>query len=83
MKHVIFFIALILATEIIFAQKASINEYGAIDKLSLQLPDSLTRTTDEIASYITSNFKTDKEKVRAIFIWIVPTFNTTLKICLQ
>lgn len=29
----------------------------------------MTRTTDDIASYIRANFKTDKEKARAIFIW--------------
>lgn len=36
----------------------------------LQLPDSLTRTTESISNYITSNFKTDKEKARATFIWV-------------
>ncbi len=47
-----------------------VNEYAAIDERALQLPDSLTRTTDAIARYITSNFTTDMDKARAIFIWI-------------
>ena len=59
-----------LATQTIFAQKATVNEFSAIDKKALQLPDSLTKNTDLIASYITSNFSTDKDKSRAIFIWV-------------
>ncbi len=50
--------------------KVAVNEYAAIDKLALQLPDSLTKSTDNIASYITANFKTENEKARAIYIWI-------------
>ncbi|MDI9319889.1 MAG: transglutaminase domain-containing protein [Phycisphaerales bacterium] len=53
-----------------FAQKTTLNEFSTIDKKALQLPDSLTKTTDLIASYITSNFSTDKNKSRAIFIWV-------------
>jgi hypothetical protein len=46
------------------------NEFSAIDKNALQLPDSLTKTSDQIASYITANFATDKDRSRAIFIWV-------------
>lgn len=61
---------LIFITCNLFAQKSVINEYATIDKKALQISDSLTKTTEGIAGYITSNFNTDKEKVRAIFIWI-------------
>lgn len=60
----------ILTTQAIFAQKTTLNEFSAIDKKALQLPDSLTKTTDQIAGYINSNFVTDKDKSRAIFIWV-------------
>ena len=46
------------------------NEYSVIDNKTLKLPDSLTKTTKDIANYITSNFFTDDERVRAIFIWV-------------
>lgn len=59
-----------LTTQTVFAQKTIVNEFSAIDKKALQIPDSLTKTTDQIANYITSNFTTDKEKSRAIFIWV-------------
>ncbi len=40
------------------------------DKIALQVPDSLTTTTSGIAEYINSNFSNQKDKSRAIFIWI-------------
>ncbi|HUS03554.1 MAG TPA: transglutaminase domain-containing protein [Chitinophagaceae bacterium] len=64
---------LLLLTQSLTAQNKipkAINEYAAIDKKALQIPDSLTKTTGDIANYITTDFNTDKEKVRAIFIWV-------------
>ena len=52
------------------AQKKVVNEYAAIDKLAIELPDSLSKSTDGIASYINSNFSNDKDKVRAIYAWV-------------
>lgn len=65
-----FLLLLMLASN---AQKSipkTVNEYAAIDRKALSIPDSLTKSTEDIAKYISSNFSTDKEKVRAIFIWI-------------
>jgi len=70
MKLINFLILLILTTQAIFAQKPVVNEFSAIDKKALQLPDSLATNTDLIANYITSNFATDNDKSRAIFIWV-------------
>ncbi len=52
------------------AKNAGSNEYAATDRKALQLPDSLTKTTEDIAGYITSNFSSGNEKARAIFIWV-------------
>lgn len=70
MKRIRFILLLLLTMQTVFAQKSSVNEFAAIDKRALQLPDSLTKTTDQIATYIKTNFSTDKDKSRAIFIWI-------------
>ncbi len=70
MKPIKFILLFFLATQAVFAQKTTVNEYAAIDKKALQLPDSLTTSTDQIASYINSNFSTAKDKSRAIFIWV-------------
>ncbi len=74
MKNVQLIITLLLLTHGLNAQKSvakPVNEYAITDKRALQIPDSLTRTTEAIAGYVNSNFTTDKEKVRAIFIWVV------------
>ena len=70
MKQIKFILLLILITQTVFAQKKTVNEYAVIDEKALQLPDSLTKSTDQIAAYVISNFVTDKDKSRAIFIWI-------------
>lgn len=70
-KLLIITLILTILTQIVFAQKKKVNEFSAIDNKALQLPDSLTKTTSDFASYINNNFVTDNDKVRAIFIWIV------------
>jgi len=62
-------ILLLCLTLSVFAQKKDINPYASIDKKALQLPDSLTKSTSDIANYFTNNFQTDRDRVRAIFIW--------------
>lgn len=69
MKYISLIAAFTLALQTAYAQKSTVNEYAAIDKKALQIPQSLTNTTADIASYIKENFKTDNEKARAIFIW--------------
>ena len=51
------------------AQKPVANEYTAIDRKMLLIPDSLCATTDDIAAYVRSNFKNAKDQTRAVFIW--------------
>lgn len=60
----------IFTTQSILAQKLIKNEYATIDQKALLLPDSLTKTTDQIAAFVNSNFATEHEKSRAIFIWV-------------
>jgi len=70
MKLLKFILLFILSTQTIFAQKTPINVFAPIDTKALLLPDSLTKNTEQIATYMTSHFVTDDEKARAIFIWI-------------
>jgi hypothetical protein len=65
-----FILIILLTTQTVFAQRTPVNKYATIDKKALLLPDSLTNTTEQIASYIISNFETDNDKSRAIFIWV-------------
>ena len=52
------------------AQKVVTNEFAAIDKKGISIPDSLTKTTANLSKYINENFQTEKDKARAIFIWL-------------
>ncbi len=75
MKRITLVIFLFLSAFASWAQKKNIqqkaeNPYAATDKLALDLPDTLTNTTERIAGYITANFKTDSDKARAVFIWV-------------
>jgi hypothetical protein len=70
MKLIKFTLVFILVTQTIYAQKTIVNKFSEIDKKALQIPDSLTKNTNLIASYITTNFSTDSDKSRAIFIWV-------------
>src|ERR1043166_4110514 len=74
MKQRILVLVLILLIEVVHAQKNVQNpgtDYSSIDKIALQIPDSLSRTTENIAKYVSANFKSKDERARAIFIWTV------------
>lgn len=73
MKKTQLIIALFLIAQSVFAQKIApktVNEFAAIDKKALQIPDSLTKTTEGIARFIMSNFDKDTDRARAIFVWV-------------
>lgn len=56
------------------AQNKATDAYSAIDKKVLQLPYNRTLTTPIIAGYIQVHFRTDKEKLRALYTWLVTHF---------
>jgi hypothetical protein len=65
--------SLILLLLLFFAQLSIgqvVNDYSAIDIKMAQIPADLTATTTGIADYVNSNFKTENEKIRAIYYWI-------------
>lgn len=45
-------------------------DFSAIDNQMALIPSESTKTTSGIAEYINSNFKTENEKIRAIYYWI-------------
>lgn len=46
------------------------NECSVVDKVMVQIPDSLTKTTQGIADYVKLNFSKPNDQSRAIFIWV-------------
>ena len=70
MKKIKFIIALVLFVQALYAQKTDVDQFAAIDNKALQMPDSVAKSTDRIAIYMTTNFKSDKEIVRAAYVWL-------------
>ncbi|HLF53364.1 transglutaminase domain-containing protein [Flavobacterium sp.] len=63
----IFSLFILLLSGLSFGQVQ--NEYASIDNQISKMPDNLSNSTKSIASYINANFKTENEKIRAIFYW--------------
>ncbi len=55
------------------------TEYAAIDKKVALVPQKATVSTEEIAQYINANFKTDQDKIRAIFFWTTSNISYDVK----
>lgn len=70
MKSLNVTIALVLFSLALRAQKPIVNDFTGVDKKAILIPDSLTKSTTKIAGYVSANFSSDKEKARAIFIWV-------------
>ncbi|MEO6668273.1 MAG: transglutaminase domain-containing protein [Ferruginibacter sp.] len=68
-------IRLIFAFFICFATIAQAQdvEFAAIDNNMLYIPKAMTNSTTGIASFININYKTEKERCRAIYRWV--TYN--------
>jgi len=65
MKVVLLFL---IGVSLGFAQPK--NLYALVDAKMDAIPKQATLTTEAIASYINTNFKSDNDKVRATFYWI-------------
>ena len=54
-------------------------EYASIDKKIAAIPGNLTTSTDGIAAYINDNFKSESDKIRAVFYWTASNISYDLK----
>ena len=61
--------SLVLMTLFSFGQNAA--NYSYVDNKMSSIPENSTTTTTGIADYINSNFTSQDEKIRAVYIWIV------------
>jgi Transglutaminase-like superfamily len=50
---------------------AAQDNYSHADYKALQIPKAKTYSTDSIASYVNDNFTNSKEKVRAVYTWLI------------
>ena len=49
--------------------------YDLIDRKIAAIPIKSATSTDEIAKYINANFKTENDKIRAVFFWTTSNFS--------
>ncbi|MFT4668238.1 MAG: hypothetical protein ACI9RM_002816 [Ulvibacter sp.] len=73
-KNILFFGILFLPT-IVYSQ----SNYDLIDKNSIHASDSLKKHS-EIANYLIQNLQTEKEKARALYIWIAHNIEYDLEL---
>lgn len=66
MRKIVAFVFLFLSVLSVAQTK---NPYADIDTKISKIPVELTNSTTGIAKFITDNFKTDAEKIRAVFYW--------------
>jgi len=69
MKNFGFLIIVLFLSVLSFSQTKS--SYFEIDNKISKIPNDLTSSTIGIAAFIDDNFKTDSEKIRAVFYWTV------------
>ena len=75
MKKIRILIVLSIFIQMSYGQNKTVENFLSIDKKALQIPENQTATTDMISDYIKMNFKTEKERIRAIYIWIATNIN--------
>lgn len=56
------------------------DSYKQTDKAIASIPDSLTWTTDGIAGFINENFRTESDKVRAVYMWVADNISYDLDV---
>ena len=53
--------------------------YALIDKKMAEIPQNSSASTDAIANYINANFKTENDKIRAVFYWTASKISYDVK----
>jgi sulfur transfer complex TusBCD TusB component (DsrH family) len=71
-----------LLLSVIYINNVVSQNYTKIDKLSKSVPTSL-KTFQNISQYLTKDLTSDKEKIRAIYIWIAHNINYNLNLIKQ
>lgn len=68
MKHYLYLLIIVLIS--LFSPLAS-EDFSSIDEHTKTVPQDLTEDIRKLSAYLTKPAKTDREKVRALYYWIV------------
>ncbi len=69
MMRTMMLLSFLLVNQFIIGQVKTNNPYALVDNKMAKIPDSLTTSTEGIANFIKANFKSETEKIRAVFYW--------------
>ncbi len=61
---------IILISSFSFGQTVIKSDYVNVDSIMNLLPNSSTKSSNDISKFVLSNFKSNDDKVRAVFYWI-------------
>lgn len=64
-----------LLISVLFISTLSFGQFEVIDVKMDEMPDGQESSTTSIANYISENFTTDDDKIRAIFYWTASTIS--------
>ena len=76
MKNI--FLVFTFLFSVLIVGQAKVN-YTLIDKKMDAIPSSYANSTDSVANYINTNFKTENDKIRAVFYWTASNINYDVK----
>lgn len=76
MKNVFLLLSLFIST-LSFGQLNT--NYAAVDAKMTAIPNNATASTETITNYINTNFKTDTDKIRAVFFWTASNISYDVK----
>ena len=65
-----FFLLFLLTTFALYAQFIDTNPFRQLDKYALNTPEEFTYSVETLSQYLSAEALSEKEKVRAIYIWI-------------
>jgi hypothetical protein len=68
MKGLVFFMLFLACRGV--ARTQDYNEYAFVDAEALQIPKEQTYSAATIARYVLNNFKTERERTRAVYSWV-------------
>ncbi len=73
MKWIWMILVLLLSNFYSYAQKA--DDFRAVDRIMLSIPDSSTESPGQIAGYIKENYTQEADIIRAVFIWVAASIS--------
>ncbi len=70
-KLAIFIFLTLVSLELVQAQEPAFGRYGSIDRHVKKAPDSLSRNIVLLHNYLAAPAKSDEDKIRAFYLWII------------